>query len=135
MISKSKTLFASILIGAVAFSCNSGSDTKKEEIVIDTTATDGYDPDFQVTAQSFADLKILRYQVPGFNQLTLQQKQLAYNLSEAALAGRDIFYDQNSKNGLSIRKTIEAIYGSYSGDKSSPDWKKFEEYCGRVWFA
>ncbi len=135
MISKSKTLFASILIGAVAFSCNSGSDTKKEEIVIDTTATDGYDPDFQVTAQSFADLKILRYQVPGFNQLTLQQKQLAYYLSEAALAGRDIFYDQNSKNGLSIRKTIEAIYGSYSGDKSSPDWKKFEEYCGRVWFS
>ncbi len=135
MISKSKTLFASILIGAVAFSCNSGSDTKKEKIVIDTTATDGYDPDFQVTAQSFADLKILRYQVPGFNQLSLQQKQLAYYLSEAALAGRDIFYDQNSKNGLTIRKTLEAMYGTYSGDKKSPDWKKFEEYCGRVWFS
>ena len=135
MISKSKTLFASILISAVAFSCNSGSDTTKVEIVKDTTATEGYDPDFQVTAQSFADLKILRYQVPGFNQLSLQQKQLAYYLSEAALAGRDIFYDQNSKNGLSIRKTIEAIYGTYSGDKSSPDWKKFEEYCGRVWFS
>ncbi|MEO7315748.1 MAG: hypothetical protein ABIW47_11205 [Ginsengibacter sp.] len=135
MISKSKTLFASILIGAVSFSCNSGSDTTKVEIVKDTTATEGYDPDFQVTAQSFADLKILRYQVPGFNQLSLQQKQLAYYLSEAALAGRDIFYDQNSKNGLSIRKTLEAIYGTYSGDKSSPDWKKFEEYCGRVWFS
>lgn len=135
MISKSKTLFASILIGVVAFSCNSGSNTKKEEIVIDTTATDGYDPDFQVTAQSFADLKILRYQVPGFNQLSLQQKELVYYLSEAALAGRDIFYDQNSKNGLTIRKTLEAIYGSYSGDKNSSDWKKFEEYCGRVWFS
>ena len=135
MISKSKTLFASILIGAVAFSCNSSSDTKKDEIVIDTTASDGYDPDFQVTAQSFADLKILRYQVPGFNQLSLQQKQLAYYLSEAALAGRDIFYDQNSKNGLTIRKTLEAIYGTYSGDKNAPDWKKFETYCGRVWFS
>ncbi|MEO9021506.1 MAG: hypothetical protein ABI290_05170, partial [Ginsengibacter sp.] len=88
-----------------------------------------------VTAQSFADLKILRYQVPGFNQLSLQQKQLAYYLSEAALAGRDIFYDQNSKNGLTIRKTLEAMYGTYSGNKNSADWKKFEEYCGRVWFS
>ena len=135
MISKSKTLFASILISAAVFSCNSGSDTKKDEIVIDTTGREGYDPDFQVTAQSFADLKILRYQVPGFNQLNLQQKQLVYFLSEAALAGRDIFYDQNSKNGLTIRKTLEAMYGTYSGDKSSGDWKKFEEYCGRVWFS
>ena len=135
MISKSKILFASILMSAAVFSCNSGTDTTKEEIVIDTSGTASYDPDFQVTAQSFADLKILRYQVPGFNQLSLQQKQLVYFLSEAALAGRDIFYDQNSKNGLTIRKTLEAMYGTYSGDKNTSDWKKFEEYCGRVWFS
>ena len=135
MISKSKTLLATILISAVVFSCNSDRDTRKEGIVVDTTTTDGYDPDFQVTAQSFADLKILRYQVPGFNQLSLRQKQLAYYLSEAALAGRDIIYDQHSKYGLTIRKTLEAVYGTYSGDKNSPDWKKFEEYCGRVWFS
>ncbi len=135
MIFKSKTLLTFILISAAVFSCNSGPDEKKDEIVIDTSGSEGYDPDFQVTAQSFADLKILRYQVPGFNQLTLQQKQLVYFLSEAALAGRDIFYDQNSKNGLTIRKTLEAMYGTYTGDKSSVEWKKFEEYCGRVWFS
>lgn len=135
MISKTRMLFASILLSATIFSCNSETEIKKEEIVIDTTGSDGYDPDFKVTAQSFADLKILRYQVPGFKQLSLQQKQLAYYLSEAALAGRDIFYDQKSKNGLTIRKTLEAMYGTYSGDKNSNDWKKFEEYCGRVWFS
>lgn len=135
MISKTRMLFASILLSAAFFACNSETEIKKEEIVIDTTGSDGYDPDFKVTAQSFADLKILRYQVPGFEQLSLQQKQLAYYLSEAALAGRDIFYDQKSKNGLTIRKTLEAMYGTYSGDKNSNDWKKFEEYCGRVWFS
>ncbi|HEV2832518.1 MAG TPA: hypothetical protein VGW31_11110, partial [Hanamia sp.] len=79
--------------------------------------------------------KVLRYQVPGFDQLTLQQKQLAYYLSEAALAGRDIFYDQKSKYGIMLRKTLEAMYGSYAGDKTSADWKKFEDYCGRFWFS
>ncbi|MEO6682329.1 MAG: hypothetical protein ABIN48_05835 [Ginsengibacter sp.] len=135
MLPKTKTILILLLISAVVFSCNSGSESQTEDIVIDTTGRDGYDPDFVVNAQAFADLKILRYQVPGFNQLTLQQKQLAYYLTEAALSGRDIFYDQKSKNGLTIRKTIEAMYGTYSGDKNSNEWKKFEEYCGRVWFS
>lgn len=90
---------------------------------------------FKVEAESFADLQLLRYEVPGFNELTPQQKELAYYLYEAALCGRDIIYDQKSKDGLTIRKTIEAIYGSYKGDKGSPDWKKFETYAGRVWFS
>ncbi|MEO6814989.1 MAG: hypothetical protein ABI172_13740, partial [Ginsengibacter sp.] len=64
-----------------------------------------------------------------------QQKQLAYYLSEAALSGRDIFYDQKSKYGIMLRKTLENMYGTYSGDKTADDWKKFEEYCGRFWFS
>ena len=67
--------------------------------------------------------------------LNLQQKQLAYYLYEAALAGRDIFYDQKSKYGLMLRKTLEVMYGTYSGDKTTADWKKFQTYCGRFWFS
>ncbi len=95
----------------------------------------GYDPKFNVEAQSFADLQVLRYEIPGFNELSLKQKQLSYYLYEAALCGRDMIYDQKSKNGILLRKTIEAIYGSYKGDKKAKEWKQLEEYCGRFWFS
>lgn len=102
----------------------------------DTTAqVISYDPNFNVEAQSFADLQLLRYEIPGFNTLSLQQKKLAYYLYEAALCGRDIIYDQKSKYGIMLRKTIETIYGTYKGDKNNEDWKKFEVYCGRFWFS
>jgi len=100
-----------------------------------TAVADGYDDNFVAEAQSFADLQLLRYQVPGFKNLTLQQKKLAYYLYEAALCGRDIIYDQKSKEGIMLRKTIEAMYGTYNGDKQSEEWKQFETYCGRVWFS
>lgn len=90
---------------------------------------------FNVRAESFADIQVLRYQVPGWEGLSLQQKKLAYFLYEAALAGRDIFYDQNGKNNLAVRKTIEAIYGTFKGSKSGEDWDKFKTYAGRVWFS
>jgi dipeptidyl-peptidase III len=77
----------------------------------------------------------LRYQVPGFGELSAQQKELAYYLYEATLCGRDMLYDQKSKYGILLRKTIENIYGSYKGDKTSADWKNFEEYAGRFWFS
>ena len=84
-----------------------------------SASAQSYDPKFNVEAQSFADLQILRYQVPGFNELTLQQKKLSYYLYEAALSGRDIIYDQKSKHGILLRKTIEAMYGTYKGDKKT----------------
>ncbi len=90
---------------------------------------------FDVEAEEFADLKVLRYNIPGWDELTPKQHELLYYLYEAALSGRDIIYDQKSKYGLTVRKTIENIYGTYSGDKSTDDWKKFEEYCGRFWFS
>jgi dipeptidyl-peptidase-3 len=129
------------LIGLLVMliSCNdTGSNTAAKSdstTVNDTTSAIAYDTTFKVEAESFADLQVLRYQVPGFEQLSLQQKQLAYYLYEAALSGRDIFYDQKSKHGILLRKTLEAAYGTYNGDKNSGDWKKFEEYCGRVWFS
>ena len=83
----------------------------------------------------FADIAILRYEVGGFDQLTLKQKQLVYFLSEAALCGRDIIYDQNNKNNLRLRNTLEELYVNYTGDKSSEDFKRFEVYLKRIWMS
>jgi dipeptidyl-peptidase III len=101
----------------------------------DKVFAQSYNTNFNVEAQSFADIQVLRYQVPGFNELPVKQKALAYYLYEAALCGRDIIYDQKSKYGLLLRKTIETMYGTYKGDKATADWKQFEEYCGRFWFS
>ena len=90
---------------------------------------------FDYTVGQFADLQILRYRVPGFEDLTLQQKELVYYLTEAALQGRDILFDQNGKYNLTIRRTLEAIYTSYQGDKTTPDFKAMEVYLKRVWFS
>ncbi len=90
---------------------------------------------FDYTVEQFADLQILRYRVPGFEELTLRQKQLVYYLTEAALQGRDILFDQNGKYNLTIRRTLEAIYTGYQGDRTTPDFKSFEVYLKRVWFS
>ena len=90
---------------------------------------------FDYTVEQFADLQILRYRVPGFEELTLRQKQLVYYLTEAALQGRDILFDQNGKYNLTIRRTLEAIYTGYQGDRTTPDFKAFEVYLKRVWFS
>ena len=90
---------------------------------------------FDYTVEQFADLQILRYRVPGFENLSLQQKELVYYLTEAALQGRDILFDQNGKYNLRIRRTLEAIYTGYKGDKNTPDFKAMEVYLKRVWFS
>lgn len=93
------------------------------------------DKPFDYTVDKFYDLEILRYQVPGFDELTLQQKTLAYYLSEAALQGRDILYDQNGRYNLRIRRALEALYLNYKGNKQSDDFLLFEKYLKRVWFS
>lgn len=90
---------------------------------------------FSYIVDQFADLQILRYQVPGFENLSLRQKQLLYHLSEAALMGRDILFDQNGRYNLVIRRTLEAVYQYGTVDKSSADYQAFEVYLKRVWFA
>ena len=90
---------------------------------------------FNYTVDKFYDLEILRYQVPEFDSLTLQQKTLVYHLTEAALQGRDILYDQNGRYNLRIRRTLEALYIQYKGDKNSEEFLNFEKYLKRVWFA
>jgi len=90
---------------------------------------------FEVEADRFADIQVLRYQIDGFQELSLQQKELAYYLYEAALCGRDIIFDQKSKHNLAIRHTVDAIFTTYKGDKNSEDFKKFEVYAKRVWYS
>ncbi len=135
MINKIYTLII-CLMSIFFLACNQSTnmnDNPKDAIVADSTVT--YDSSFKVEAQSFADIQVLRFEVPGFDQLSLQQKKLAYYLSQAALAGRDIFYDQKSKYNIMLRKTLENMYSTYNGDKNSDDWKKFQTYCGRFWFS
>jgi dipeptidyl-peptidase-3 len=88
-----------------------------------------------VSVDRFADVEVLRYEVPGFDELSLREKKLAYYLSQAALAGRDIIYDQNYEHNLRIRTLLAAIVGTYTGDRDSEDFKKLVEYTKRVWFA
>ncbi|MEZ5196273.1 MAG: dihydrofolate reductase [Bacteroidales bacterium] len=91
--------------------------------------------DFKYLLEQFADLKIMRYQVPEFDNLTLQQKKLVYYLREAALCGRDILFDQNYKYNLKVRKTLEEIYKNYTGDRETEDFQNFVVYLKRVWFS
>ena len=92
-------------------------------------------PEFQWQIDKFADLQVLRYQVPGFEALTPKQKELVYYLSEAALCGRDIFFDQNYKHNLTIRRTLDAVVRGYNGDRTDPRWAAFMTYAKQVWFA
>ncbi len=90
---------------------------------------------FQWKTEQFADIKILRYQIPEFEKLSLNQKILLYYLSQAALSGRDILWDQNCKYNLLVRKNLENIYLTYQGDRNSVDFQKFVVYLKRVWFS
>lgn len=91
--------------------------------------------DFKYWTEQFADLKIYRYQIPGFENLSLDQKKLVYYLSQAGLSGRDIIYDQNYRHNISIRKTLDNIVKNYEGDRSEPEWDNFITYVKRVWFS
>lgn len=110
---------------AIAFTACTGNKTASPEKV----------QSFSYEVDKFADLQILRYQVPGFESLTLNQKQLLYHLSQAAIMGRDILFDQNCRYNLAVRRTLEAITENYKGDRSSADYKAMEVYLKRLWFS
>ncbi len=99
------------------------------------TKTDEATDDFDYYVEQFADLRILRYQIPGFDSLSLNQKKLLYYLSQAALCGRDIVFDQNGKYNLAIRRTLENIYETFSGNRETDDFLNFIVYLKRIWFS
>ncbi len=98
---------------------------------MDKTQTD----EFDYTVDRFADIEVLRYQVPDFDSLTVKQKALIYYLTEAAINGRDILWDQNGKHNLRIRQTLEQVYTNFAGDKNSAEFKGLEKYLKQIWFA
>lgn len=90
---------------------------------------------FAYVVDEFADIKVLNYQIPGFEDLNLKEKKLVYYLTQAGLSGRDIIWDQNYRHNLEIRTALENVYTFFKGDKNSEDWKYFEEYLKRIWFS
>jgi len=122
---KLKSIIGIVLISVFVASCNQEVAEKPSETL----------DKFDFKVEQFADLKILRYQIPGWDNLSLKEQKLVYYLTQAGLEGRDIMWDQNYRHNLTIRKALEAVYTNYKGDKSSNDWAAFETYLKRVWFS
>jgi dipeptidyl-peptidase-3 len=108
-------------------------DNEKAEV--DVQETSMTETEFDYNVEQFADVKILRYQIPGWDNLSLKEQKLVYYLVEAGLEGRDIMWDQNYRHNLKIRRALENVYVNFSGDKNTEDWKAFEVYLKRVWFS
>jgi len=128
---KFKVLIAAFLLAGMMWSCQTetSSEEFKEELI------EISNDDFPYLLEQFADLKILRYQIPGWEDLTLKEQKLVYYLVEAGLSGRDIMWNMNYRHNLKIRNALESIYTNYDGDKTTDDWKAFEVYLKRVWFS
>ncbi|HMQ48434.1 MAG TPA: dihydrofolate reductase [Saprospiraceae bacterium] len=112
-------------------SCKQSAPEEQEQVA----AAVDESGDFKYLTETFADKKIIRYRVPSFDKLSLQQKKLVYYLVQAGLSGRDIIYDQNYRHNLEIRRALEQVVSNYSGDKTTADWKNFLVYAKNVWFS
>jgi len=129
---KKKYLIGMLLTAMIVISCadkKKTSESSKEQIGIEKSAN------FDYNVEQFADIKVLRYQISGWENLTLKEQKLVYYLTQAGLSGRDIIWDQNYRHNLTIRKALENVYNTYEGDKTSENWKNFETYLKRVWFS
>lgn len=116
-----KRIITAVMLGSAIFGVTRADAAEKK--------------DFNYHVDRFADIEVLRYEVPEFDKLTPKQKAYVYYLSQAAQAGRDIIWDQNGKYNLQIRHLLEAIYNNYKGDRSTADFKAFEKYLKQVWFG
>ncbi len=112
-------------VAVILASCT--AEPKKETVKVET--------EFNYSVEQFADVKVLRYKIPGFEELTLKEKELVYYLTQAGLSGRDIMWDQNYRYNLSIRKALENINQNYTGDRESDEFKSFKTFLKRVWFS
>ena len=122
------TLF-SIILGVIFLMISNG------KYVLFPQENKNTDQEFIYQTEQFADIKMIRYKVPGFEKLDLKQKKLIYYLSQASLCGRDIIFDQNYRHNLSIRRVLESIVENYNGDRNSKEWNEFMVYTKRFWFS
>ncbi len=118
-----KAIFITALSAIISLNSCMAPETQQEQT------------EFNYNVDRFADIEVLRYQVPGFEDLSLNQKMYVYYLTEAALYGRDILFDQHGKYNLQIRQLLETIYQNFNGDKTTADYQGFEKYMKQVWFA
>ncbi len=125
---KLKHVFYSVAVAGLLTSCvvDKKEDKQPEKITKN---------EFNYVVEQFADVRVMRYQIPGFDELTLKEKKLVYYLTQAGLAGRDIMWDQNYRHNLEIRATLENINNNYRGDRDSKAFKDFKTYLKRVWFS
>tara|TARA_R110002050_G_scaffold300786_1_gene472664 strand:- start:1427 stop:3463 length:2037 start_codon:yes stop_codon:yes gene_type:complete len=130
---KTKTLIgavmATFMFGACATQAPTETPDENKEQMEESTS------DFEWIVEDFADLRVLRYQIPGWEKLTLQQQKYVYYLTQAGYEGRDIIWDQNYRHNITIRKALENIVTNYTGDKTTEDWSNFMEYTKRIWFS
>ena len=126
---RTKTILGALMTTIVMASC---ADNASEPANVPEAQEN---TNFEWIVEDFADLRVLRYQIPGWDKLSLQQQKLVYYLTQAGYEGRDIIWDQNYRHNLTIRKALENIVRKYEGDRSSEEWKKFSEYTKRVWFS
>lgn len=129
---KFRVFIVTFLMAGMIWSCkteSSDAEGFKEELI------EVSNDDFPFMLEQFADLKILRYQIPGWEELTLKEQKLVYYLTQAGLSGRDIMWNMNYRHNLKIRNALESVYTNYEGDKNNDDWKAFEVYLKRVWFS
>jgi dipeptidyl-peptidase-3 len=131
IIMKYKFLAALAFTGFLFTSCDEDKNKTMAEDADTALVVDEFD--YQVA--QFADIKVLRYQIPGFEDLTLKEQKLVYYLTQAGMEGRDIMWAQNYRHNLAIRHALENVYTTYAGDKSGDDWSNFETYLKRVWFS
>ena len=121
---KIKLILCNLFLFLFLFNCNN----KNTDLI---TMGDN----FEYSVDEFSDIKILRYDIPGWENLTLKEQKLVYYLTQAGLSGRDIMWDQNYRHNLEIRNSLENIYRNYNGDKTSTEWLSFEVYLKRLWFS
>ena len=126
-----KFMFIFFACAQLFFSCNTESTlSSSDDLYIEVDVEN-----FPYMVEQFADLKILRYQLPGWESLSLDEQKLVYYLTQAGLSGRDIMWDQNYRHNLKIRQALETIYTTFDGDKTTENWRAFEIYLKRVWFS
>jgi dipeptidyl-peptidase-3 len=128
----SKIALGSIVLAQFFWSCKTEDNSEAMDSNFITLSAE---ENFPFMVEQFADLKVLRYQIPGWENLTLKEQKLVYYLTQAGLSGRDIMWDQNYRHNLTIRTALESVYTNFNGDKSTDEWAAFEVYLKRVWFS
>lgn len=130
-----KRIMLLVILGLVSLAACRQAEKAPDTATPATETPEVSETDFNWNPENFGDKRILRYQIPGFDNLSVQQKKLVYYLVQAGLAGRDIIWDQNYRHNLAVRKALETAIKNYKGDQQAAEWQQFMEYAKNVFFS